>query len=334
MNKTVPLVLSAHLTPFVQILDDMGSPTTKLLNKAGLSRSVLEKPNLYIPELNVWQFLDIASTSQGIENLGLIATNNTSLKDFGELGEQLLAATNLFTALQIFFQNVEKHNPGVRKPHETPYFWLKESINDIWFCRKGLDIKTTGSWQAELHTISFMIEIIRAFTQSSWLPTQILLQSSKQFQSVAEASFPECNIEFNYSISAFKFSKSLFTLDNLQSDLNLSSNTEGIITFKDFIADAITHIPEITQFNINGVSNFTGIPPRTIQRYLKAEDTKFRDILDAQRFQMAKVLLQQPDEKISTIALRLGYTEPMHFMRAFKRWSGLTATEYRTIKLK
>ncbi len=51
------------------------------------------------------------------------------------------------------------------------------------------------------------------------------------------------------------------------------------------------------------------------------------------RMQRAQQLLEATDDKIETVAPMVGYENAMVFSRAFKRWVGLTPTEYRSRKL-
>ena len=52
-------------------------------------------------------------------------------------------------------------------------------------------------------------------------------------------------------------------------------------------------------------------------------------IVDAVRLRHAKRLLQRPDLPMTEIAFRLGYSDPAHFTRAFRRLAKITPTHYR-----
>ena len=68
---------------------------------------------------------------------------------------------------------------------------------------------------------------------------------------------------------------------------------------------------------------------RTLQRRLRDEGVLFNELLDAARFTAAKAYLAQRDVAGAEVAYLLGFAEPSSFNHAFKRWSGLTPTEYR-----
>jgi AraC-like DNA-binding protein len=71
------------------------------------------------------------------------------------------------------------------------------------------------------------------------------------------------------------------------------------------------------------------ISQRTLNRKLRAEGTSFAQERDAVRFTMAKELLATTDMPAGQVALALSYATPSVFVRAFRRWSGMTPTAWR-----
>lgn len=72
---------------------------------------------------------------------------------------------------------------------------------------------------------------------------------------------------------------------------------------------------------------------RTLHRRLADEGTRFSAMVDEARYHRARVLLADRRMTIETIAFAIGFAEPSSFSRAFKRWSGMGALEYRRSKL-
>ena len=61
----------------------------------------------------------------------------------------------------------------------------------------------------------------------------------------------------------------------------------------------------------------------------KTTGKSFPDLLNSVRVREAKKLLQDPDLRVSEVAARVGFADPAHFARAFKRETGMSANEYR-----
>lgn len=72
------------------------------------------------------------------------------------------------------------------------------------------------------------------------------------------------------------------------------------------------------------------LSPRTLKRRLQQEGTSFLALLDEAREDEATRLLRDPDLAISLIAERLGYSDPANFTNAFRRWTGVTPSAWRS----
>lgn len=68
---------------------------------------------------------------------------------------------------------------------------------------------------------------------------------------------------------------------------------------------------------------------RTLQRRLRDEGVVFNDVVDDLRWSAARSYLSQGDIAATEVAHLLGFSSQSSFNRAFKRWSGLTPTEFR-----
>ena len=68
---------------------------------------------------------------------------------------------------------------------------------------------------------------------------------------------------------------------------------------------------------------------RTLHRRLSAAGTQFRALLDEVRRERAQLLLREPVLSISEVAQRLGFSDATAFGRAFRRWHGVSPSQYR-----
>jgi AraC-like DNA-binding protein len=68
---------------------------------------------------------------------------------------------------------------------------------------------------------------------------------------------------------------------------------------------------------------------RTLQRRLADNNLKFNDLLNQARYAQARKKLKHTRLPVAEIAESLGYSDPAHFVRAFRRWSGLSPGGFR-----
>lgn len=72
-----------------------------------------------------------------------------------------------------------------------------------------------------------------------------------------------------------------------------------------------------------------GVSARSLQRRLADEGTSFQAVLDDVREAVARTHVAEGRLSLGEVAHRVGYAEVRPFLRAFKRWTGLTPTQYR-----
>jgi AraC-like DNA-binding protein len=81
---------------------------------------------------------------------------------------------------------------------------------------------------------------------------------------------------------------------------------------------------------IDGIARALGLSRQTLYRRLKAEGVTYEALLDDLRRRLALRYVGRDGMSAKEAAWRLGFSDPAAFSRAFKRWTGLSPTDYRT----
>lgn len=76
-------------------------------------------------------------------------------------------------------------------------------------------------------------------------------------------------------------------------------------------------------------SRVLGLSPRSVQRRLDDDGSTFQDIVDRRRHRLALQCLADPHVSVTSVAMRLGYSDAAHFTRAFRRWQLCSPIHYR-----
>lgn len=74
-----------------------------------------------------------------------------------------------------------------------------------------------------------------------------------------------------------------------------------------------------------------GLSRRTLARHLRQEHTCFKDILNGVRREVSRSLLVRTRISVQEIASSVGYAETSAFVRAFRRWEGMSPMAYRRL---
>lgn len=77
------------------------------------------------------------------------------------------------------------------------------------------------------------------------------------------------------------------------------------------------------------VARRLGVGARTLARWLEDEGTTFSALVDDLRVDLALRRLEEPDVALGDIASELGFSDQSAFTKSFKRWVGMTPSEYR-----
>ncbi len=93
------------------------------------------------------------------------------------------------------------------------------------------------------------------------------------------------------------------------------------------------HISE--KIVIEDVANYLNISPNYLGRYFKKNTGEnFTDYISRKKIEYAVVLLKDPGMRINEICDRVGYGSMRHFLRLFKRYTGITPTKMRKVGYK
>ena len=95
------------------------------------------------------------------------------------------------------------------------------------------------------------------------------------------------------------------------------------------LREVLTRYQIESWLTINQAAELADMSVRSFQRRLAEQGETYGQLSDAIKAKVAKHLLENTDHSLSEIASALGYTERTNFVRAFKRWTGLTPKQFR-----
>lgn len=81
--------------------------------------------------------------------------------------------------------------------------------------------------------------------------------------------------------------------------------------------------------SVGSVARALGLSPRSLQRRLAEEGTRYSELVDQVRRQFAEQYLARPRLAVSEVAYLVGFTDPSAFFKAFRRWTGQSPNDYR-----
>jgi len=94
-------------------------------------------------------------------------------------------------------------------------------------------------------------------------------------------------------------------------------------------AERVERAIKFPDAGIESVASALHASPRTLQRRLEAEGTRYSEVLDRARATLARKLLRESTLPIAEIAARVGFSDVAPFTRAFRRWTGTPPGAFR-----
>lgn len=100
-------------------------------------------------------------------------------------------------------------------------------------------------------------------------------------------------------------------------------------SFVQEVRTAIIEAFSCQQVELAAVAKRLGTSARTLSRRLASEGVNFKRLVDDLRSELAQQYLEDRRLSLGEIAFILGYAEPSAFHHAFRRWTGLTPSQFR-----
>ena len=328
--KPIPLIRSDGALGFVEFLADAGVPTERLWARTGLPPRALFEPDRLIPLQLANRFIQDAATDQGLPDLGLRVARRSGLeRGGGKFGARVRRAPTLYKAFHTACVTVSTHNSGAR-------YWLVEEGASVRFCRRFRGQE--GDFrQSDLLLVALMIDLVRAVAGPQWRPARIELQSGGAHELRDCEAFGEAQVEVGRPATSITLPRAL--LSRALAPPAVSAAAVPILDARDGCGPPVDFLPSLEvvigtllesgRADLVTAAKAAGTSVRSFQRRLTELDASFSELVDRVRFRTASQLLEDSGVKIIDIALALGYSDPAHFTRAFRRWTSLTPLEYR-----
>ncbi len=194
-----------------------------------------------------------------------------------------------------------------------------------------------GEWP----TLQAIISIVRSVAGPLWCPSEICFVASSRPAEAVLAAFPNTRIlvgQPRTSVVVGRADLARLTFDPAALTPDPSAAL-ALDVEQDFPSDSWEFVglmrmliqPYVSDGRVDVAlaAELAGHSTRTLQRRLKLCGSSYSQILQEARFQLACMRLREPGLKVIDIAMMTGYQTPQHFARAFRRFMGVTPSEYR-----
>lgn len=323
----VPTSISLRLHPFLRVLDETGARYAEQAAKSGLPGEVIYRTDKRYSLPIAYRFLEDIELSEGIDDLALRGASCENYESIEPtIRNRLASSCTTLVALVRYAEIVRQYN-GRRTA-------LSDQGDRVWFLAQTEKKVARESWNrfSDWSNLIIPIEVLRIALGKNWCPPNIALQTSTPITELAEEKFPHSRIQTGAPATGFTIPKKLLSWRMPDARVPEPTGTHrkhGPISFAQTVTELVDpYLPEPC-ISVDFLAEATFMSPRTLQRRLAENGTSFRDVIASARFSKATRLLEDRSAKIIDVALELGFEDPSHFSRAFRKIAGQSPREYR-----
>ena len=312
------------------VLRYLGYDPADVLHGTAGALSAFEDCDAQIPFRTQCEVVDHCARRVGCPHLGLLIGARCELRSLGALGllqkysldvGSALLALIRYQRYQVAGAQIELHDDG--------------ECASLFYLLDGHDV--VAREHLEDGVVAALCAILRSLLGGDWNPLAVSLVHEAPDDTAPYNVVFGCPVAFASGANRLTLrSRDLACrLGRYDPDLR-DYMQEQLEPFADAGAASVVRVLNVLQSVIpmgsaraEQVAALLNVHPRTLHRRLRDCGTSFQQLLDRQRYVMALGMLEQPRMSVSRVAEALGYSEPSAFVRAFRRWSGVSPGEWR-----
>ena len=313
-----------------------GHEVEPVLAQTKLTLTEVMKADSRIPCALFGNFFAIASRESQDRCFGLKVGESGSPVDIGLLGYIILHSPNLYEAIINATRFLRVHDEGT---HNVMHSDGETTTLEI----VQLEHRIEDARQVSEFDLSVTVSMIRSLVGDIIPITKVEIRHEKISRSSIYKKVFGVEPQFNATRNALTLPTS-FLLETPLIDADdkllkiLKTHGKNLLAKSPDRADLIGQIrvmiiEELSDgvLKSSHIAKRLAMSDRTLSRRLAEEGKGFRDILDETRHHLAIEYIQELDLRLSEVAFLLGYSEVSSFIHAFKRWTGKTPSEYRSL---
>jgi AraC-like DNA-binding protein len=314
-----------------QLFQRYGVDVDRLVREAGVEPALLSEPGLRLPFEEADAVVERALAQVSNPALGLEAARCWHPSHLGALGYAWLASSTLARGLE----GLERYWRLLGSAEAR----VRSSADGVWFLHEQRHSRpATRAFLAD-SALAVVLDMCRMNYGASLRPLEVRLRRPAPANPLPYRHFFGCPVRFAAPENGFLLSRriadALLPTGNRQLAATLDRGlAQQLVRLDqgDIVALATAALLErlpLGEAGEDNVARALEMSRRTLQRKLAVQGTSFRQLLDTTRHDLAQRFIEDPGQSIGEITFELGFARQSAFSRAFRRWTGMTPSDYR-----
>lgn len=335
---SIPTIQAAATAGILEHTERGGGDVQWVVAQARLTFDDFARPEQRLPLSSFVRLIEAASSATNDDCFGAHLGEICLLRELGLPGYLATFAPDVQSALSSFAR----------------YYYLLGDATDVRFeTQLGVasftySVLDPASWprrQDAEQVITMIVMLIREWAGAGWSPSRVCFEHARPAQAAELERILGCPVRFDCRSNTVFFSLADGERKNPAADPKLfrllswfaetvtesteSAETQRPTSFREQVLFSIDTCANLGSVSIHSVARALGLEARTFQRRLRSEQTSFSELQEEYRSRQAAKLLERADLSEKDLASRLGYANLNSFIRAFRRWYGVTPGQFR-----
>lgn len=313
------------LNPFIALVKESGLDPVPLLERAEIPANALEDPDYILTPSQELAFMELSLQKMNQPDVGLRCGPRYHLAFYGMLGLAAMTSANLVEAFRVVFKNILmtwSYMHWTMRTEDGQAIISLERQRDLGGCYQYMiDRGLAASYTIACDALGSRLPLVEV--NVSQLKPGYAESYSELFQCPINFAAPTNDLRFEerYLYEPLQQTETESTrIFAAQCERICASLAEGG-GFAEVIRQHLLQLPN-QMASLEIIADRLHTTPRTIQRKLATENTRYLELVESVRRNLAIEYLKSTSLTVEDIALRLGYSDAPTFSHAFKRWTG------------
>lgn len=335
-----PAISEGHLRvgPLVGVpamLREFGIDPADTIRNIGLNPELFDDPDHIIFFTTAGRLLKACAVQTQCPHFGLLVGQRAGPTSLGLVGHLLLHAPDVGSALRDLVLYLHLHDRGA-----VPELAVEQNLAVLSYAiyQQGVE----GTDQICDVAIAIGFNLLRALCGPTWFPTEALFSHRRPRDAGPYRHFFQVPLRFDREQTALVFPAAWLHHPAPGADPVMHRRLAQQITERERLdsGDLIGPLRRVLRVllltrhsTLEQVASLFSMHSRTLDRRLAARGTTLRALVDEVRYEIARQWLENTEMTVGQIATNLHYSEASAFNHAFRRWSGISPTTWRTQRL-
>lgn len=307
---------------------------TAFMQERGMQMQALQVKGSMIRAAYINELIEEAMMLSGDAGLLFKFAESVTPNNLGVLGYLMLHSSSIEEAIT----KLCRYYLLIGKTLKPIFVAEKEGYKLTLLIHKNGEVAHLEKYSAEIH-LSALLNLINKIIPHPIFPIQTTFRHTKPLHINAYKKVFGETILFDEVENALFFDKAqlamktsydnpyLLSVFEKEAEQSLGMSVHG--SLKEQVLGYILIATGELDVSLESVAHKVGMHPRTLQKKLKEEGVSFVMLVGEVRQKLAAHYLQKGLDA-RTIASYLGYAEPSPFLRAFKKWYGMSPKAWLT----